>query len=583
MRRLTLILVAALTCTGCISVSLKNHTERQIKSLATYRETASLQCLAVIADNPDNLPPFSNLADGVAQVQDTLTVGATTLFAHSASALGFSQQNVNPLIGRSPKVQWNIAPLGDYTQLVALRCACRWVVYGPPGDPCDPCYSILADPQIDHSTGPHYGVADRLANIPRGWLHISHGHVPPVGDRYRAHFGDTWVWVMPEDVAALNEFILVLLDISTLNIDASPNPAEAQKVVVHLTVVQKTPHVYDLSEVSDVKLQEIIKPKPTAEEIQQLKSALNGAFVVNEDDFIDMIKRNSEVSDKFKIGNNAKSVAALAMQPHAYAFDRIPNQALETAGLKEINYTNFRSFQNQSNKRYYGRREDVLHQLQTDLATSRLQLKIQTKSNAPDEIQAEQKKLGKTFESLLDLAQVPLIEDRFDFTKASGLADAGLTPDQILKLRSNSELARTFFGTESDFIDKMLNTLKEPTFDGLKAALSKVANAAKAPSPFSFSKDLTFEQDRVIRPEFLDHIRHLIQNTPVGQAVPISWDDWLASTEPFHGSRSNVRADGSISPPVNTPARPNPPRIAPLLDLEIPSSAKPQLQLQPSP
>src|SRR5205823_7673165 len=103
-----------------------------------------------------------------------------------------------PLISRSPRLQWTVDPAADYTQLEALRCACRWVVYGP-ADACDHCPGILSDPEHDPMPGPHFGVADRLARLPAGWLHVEKRHLAPAGACATGRYGDTCVWVMPED------------------------------------------------------------------------------------------------------------------------------------------------------------------------------------------------------------------------------------------------------------------------------------------------------------------------------------------------------------------------------------------------
>jgi len=564
MRRVIFPLIAALACTGCLSVSLKNHTERQIHSLAKYREQATLECLAVVADNPANLPPFANLADGVTQIQDTLSLSATTLFARSASAFGFSQQAIQPLVSRSPKVQWNLAPVADYTQLEALRCACRWVVYGP-DEACDECAGILSDPQTDLSPGPHFGVAARLEKLPHGWLHISKGHIPPVGDRCRAHFGDTWVWVLPEDMPYLNEFMLVLLDISTLNIgQANQNPTETPRVLVHLTVTQKTedtPHIYDLSpaSVSDYKLandlQRMVKGKVlvfglSAAEIQRLRLSLNAPFVLSEEDYVALVEQNLDPKpDRKEI---ARVVAELARQPQAFNLEtyRGARSALLQAGIAEADVkTILAKMEDPSNpvRIVFGRRAEYLEHLKKLLPAM----------------------AAVTRERVADVAQFSAsLYSVFNFSRVSGLADAGLNPEQIRLLRADRNLDLPFVGTPDQFVNKLLDVLGENRGNvALVSLLQKVAAAARTPIVFTYSKELSFEQERLLRPEYREYIRDMIQAAVPGKPVEISWEQWMVMTTPFHGARSNVRPDGSVTTPVTTPVRPATLRITPLPDL----------------
>jgi hypothetical protein len=597
MRKLILLVIAVCTCTGCLSVSLKNHTEREIRAVGRYREEAALECLAVIAENPDNLPPFANVADGVVQVQESLNISATTLFARSATALGFSQQTILPSLARSPKVQWNLAPVADYTQMEALRCACRWVVYGPQ-DACDPCASILADPQTDPSPGPHFGVAERLAKLPTDWLQVSHGIVPPTRARFRAHFGDTWVWIYPEDMPVLQEFILVLLDISTLNVGQAPqNPTEAPKVLVHLTVTQKTedtPHMYDLSEVSDQSLAKIIRGAAdpnalSAEEmkkrIETLRHNLDGATTLPDEVYLatlaDRLRDPANPKDDDKAvaerSAKAKAIAERARQPQAFDLNPPLEAKLQVGNLNSMEIKGFLDKHNDltfsrehslspGNKVYIGKRSEFIKALATPYPQFAIK-DAKTSQSALDKI--------------ADRVQVPVNSiNLYDFSRASGLADAGLTTAQIQALRSSADLEQRFVGTEDDFIAKLgavLEKGKAPAAD--KRVLKKAADSAKVPINFLYSKELSFDEERVIRPEYLELIRSRIQAAPRGQPVAISWDEWLVYSYPYHGGRSNVRPDGSVVAPTPTPAINRPAIREPLRDLLGPMPEPDEIKL----
>jgi hypothetical protein len=135
--------------------------------------------------------------------------------------------------------------VADYTQLEAMRCACRWVLAGP--EQCEPdCLHILADPEKDMSPGPHFGVANRLERLPHGWLRVGRLCDVPAGALYQDHCGDTWVWITPDGLEGLAGFTLVLQDIATLNVtpsDGSTPTSKTPPVLVTLWLVQNTlPH-----------------------------------------------------------------------------------------------------------------------------------------------------------------------------------------------------------------------------------------------------------------------------------------------------------------------------------------------------
>jgi hypothetical protein len=66
----------------------------------------------------------------------------------------------------------------------------------------------------------HFGVADRLAQLPRGWLCVGQLRDIPAGTRYKAHSGDTWVWVTPANMKSLTDFSLIIQDIDRVGINS---------------------------------------------------------------------------------------------------------------------------------------------------------------------------------------------------------------------------------------------------------------------------------------------------------------------------------------------------------------------------
>jgi hypothetical protein len=239
MRSHVLVLAAAgalAACAGCTTASLERNTVSQIQSVADYRSEAALHCLAAVAADPGTLPGYATLIDGTTSVKDTASLSATTNWTRAVA--GFASQVLTPMVGRSPNQLWTLDPVADHTRLEAMRCACRWALGGPERA-CADCPGLLADPLKDPSPGPHFGVADRLARLPAGWLHVGTLRDVPAHACYKAHCRGTWVWVTADDLEGLAEFVLVLNDIATIDVDfgATTSPP----VLVTLTQVRLLP------------------------------------------------------------------------------------------------------------------------------------------------------------------------------------------------------------------------------------------------------------------------------------------------------------------------------------------------------
>jgi hypothetical protein len=215
-KAIVIIGVLAAVSVGCTTFSLQQRTLNQIETMSDYRLQMTLECLAAVADEPEKLPSFAILGDGLTRVQDMGSVSATTTWTRAIN--GFATQILGITLSRSPQGQWTIAPAGEYSQMEAMRCACLWVLYGPE-TLCPDCAAVLDSPETNPAPGPHFGVVERLRRLPCGWLH--HGRLAdiPLGACRKAHHGGAWVWVMPDDLEGLSDFALVLLDIVTLDIN----------------------------------------------------------------------------------------------------------------------------------------------------------------------------------------------------------------------------------------------------------------------------------------------------------------------------------------------------------------------------
>jgi len=221
-------------------MSLDRQTVSQIQSASDYRYQATLHALAMVAADPATLPSYALLSSGITSISDTGIVNPVSAWGGMGGPEIFRTEALGLTVAHSPQIQWTVSPVADYTQLEAMRCACRWVIEGPEQAGPD-CAHILADPEADTSPGSHFGVAERLGRLPQGWLHVGRLCDVPVGACYKDHCGNTWVWVTRDGMEGLAGFTLVLQDIATLNVAPSDGSLPANitpPLLVTLWVVQ---------------------------------------------------------------------------------------------------------------------------------------------------------------------------------------------------------------------------------------------------------------------------------------------------------------------------------------------------------
>jgi hypothetical protein len=182
-----------------------------------YREV--LDNLAMVAQNYAALPAYSSIFSGSAQITDNAQLSSTTIWtvigAMGSKTSNFFSEAANPQASRTALGNWTLDPIVVPEKLEAMRCACRWVIYGP--DRTGDDAALLPSPDQALGPGRHFGVADRLARLPAGWLGIGGLKDVPLNACYKGHCGGTWVWVTPDGLAALSDFTLVLQNIARVD------------------------------------------------------------------------------------------------------------------------------------------------------------------------------------------------------------------------------------------------------------------------------------------------------------------------------------------------------------------------------
>jgi hypothetical protein len=185
------------------------------------RNQEVMNALATVAHNRGILPSYSITSTGFSNVTHTVSMDATTQWTRAAR--NFSQQVLNVLGKHTPELSWTLDPVADPVLLAGAWDACHWAIFGPFPEG-DPGYELLRQPKIsdivdckaESNRQYHLGAFDELHPIPYGWLGVGPRACVPRGACYTAHCGDTYVWVMPDQLYHLSEFTLVLLDIATI-------------------------------------------------------------------------------------------------------------------------------------------------------------------------------------------------------------------------------------------------------------------------------------------------------------------------------------------------------------------------------
>jgi hypothetical protein len=238
MKKLSILGVALLTVSGCTTLALEEYTAKQNMSSGNCRDRLVLDCLATIAANPNTLPSFALMPNGITTTTDNVSVGHTVTWA----ALKYTSEALAIGANRQPKGQWTVDPAVDYARLKALHAACLWIVVGP--DVATRAYPGILESQSKYlDDQPHFNVAHRLEMFRPCWLHAGCLKDVPSNAWYKAHHGRTWVWVMPDDAEAFSQLVLVFQDIATLDIGVIYSPP----ILVQLTTYTAT-KVPDLSD-----------------------------------------------------------------------------------------------------------------------------------------------------------------------------------------------------------------------------------------------------------------------------------------------------------------------------------------------
>jgi hypothetical protein len=195
--------------------SLERHTVAQTDASMDVRYREAMDNLALVADNWSALPSYSSIFSGSAAVQDLgqMIQNSTVPYYSVGSAM------VNPSFQRQITQLWTLDPLLVPERMEAIRAACQWAIGGPERVYSDSMSLLIRPDQALAGPERHFGVADDLARLPANWLKTGRHCDIPSCAVYKAHHGDSWVWVTPEGMASLSQFTIILQKIARIPIN----------------------------------------------------------------------------------------------------------------------------------------------------------------------------------------------------------------------------------------------------------------------------------------------------------------------------------------------------------------------------
>jgi len=190
--------------TGCTTASLERRSVNQALSISGLRYQMVLDNFAHLAAEPCSLPSIAIVGDGSTQISDTRSFESKTAWDHLTG--GFAKEMLSPGMKRSPDQTWTLDPVANPDALKALQAAFRWVLFGEP----EPGSEALAALDV-------YQRTTEMHKLPQNWLHVGERGDVPNDACYRSHCCSKWVWVCAKDMEGLSQFVLIVLDICTVD------------------------------------------------------------------------------------------------------------------------------------------------------------------------------------------------------------------------------------------------------------------------------------------------------------------------------------------------------------------------------
>jgi hypothetical protein len=206
-----LCLPAAFLIAGCQHLSLRNHTERQARTLTELQYSQVLDNIALFTQNPAALPFFSLAGQG--QTSNNYAPSPTgglgwdlLSFNNGPPLFFFDKANLSMTGTFTSNEGWNTLSVLNPDALLLMRCVYQKVVGYPVCD-CD-CEKKLQDYFAGH---PCY-----LEAMRPGWYGVGRGCDVPRCAVFVGRYGCRYVWVTADGVDSLTRLSLAILDLATI-------------------------------------------------------------------------------------------------------------------------------------------------------------------------------------------------------------------------------------------------------------------------------------------------------------------------------------------------------------------------------
>jgi hypothetical protein len=300
--------IAGLFLAGCTDVQLRKNTERQAWTVGEIQQQQVLDNLAMFVYDPNSLPSFSYPNQSGSNVTDSGNAGFTSGWSRITQgpqardfllgALGLSLTAT-----RTAQEAFTLQPVNDPRRLELMRCAYQRAVAtcgcGPESTSCPDCQAIFnkfytGDPNgniAEHARGT---VTSECLKSPC-WFHTGckkcvPKHCPCIG-----HFGDVYVWVLPDGRDQLSKLTLAILDYAINNapvglskqvvfyLDEYGVPTQQRlavgQVSATVAVDEQNASLLNTSSAEEVRVEQVIKTrlKQVTEDLDELAEKIKKA------------------------------------------------------------------------------------------------------------------------------------------------------------------------------------------------------------------------------------------------------------------------------------------------------------------
>lgn len=206
--------------TSCQHLSLRNHTERQARTLTELQYRQVLDNIALFTINPNALPFYSVAGTGrTSNNYAPSPAGGLNWdllnFNNGPPLFFFDKANISMTGTFTSNEEWDSLSVLNPDALLLMRCVYQKVV-GYPACDCD-CEKKL---QAYFAGHPCY-----LEAMRPGWYGVGRRCHVPKHAAFAGRYGHRYVWVMPDGVDSLTRLSLAILDLATVTAPfVMPNP-----------------------------------------------------------------------------------------------------------------------------------------------------------------------------------------------------------------------------------------------------------------------------------------------------------------------------------------------------------------------